>query len=71
MPKLIGKHHDTFLINFVTGTNEAHIIDKERIVYGKSRAGYMLVCHLKIRIFSSNLQGILLIGQFRQEKNLK
>ena len=71
MPNLISRHHDTFVENFVNGQNEANPLGKEKVVYAKTKTGYMLVSNLKIRIFSSNLQGVLLIGQFRQDKNMK
>jgi len=72
MPSIYGKHHDSFLENYLN-TGEASLIgkNKERLVFGKNKSNYIFPIYLSLRTVQSIIQGIQFIATFRVEKNFK
>lgn len=70
MPKLFGKYHDQFLENFLNN-NEAKSYSKDRVVYGKTKSGYLIQVTLNIKMMNQAMQGVSFLGALLVEKNLK
>jgi len=72
MPQIYGKHHDSFLENYLN-TGEGSLIgkNKERLVFGKNKSNYIFPIYISLRAVQSIIQGIQFIATFRVEKNFK
>jgi len=71
MPYVFSKYHDEILKRVLV-TNEETISNKDRIVYGKAKSGYViqLILHVK-PAYHALKEGVEFIGIFRKEKQLK
>ncbi|CAD8150032.1 unnamed protein product [Paramecium pentaurelia] len=71
MPQLYAKHHDDFLRRFLD-TNEATLLNKERLLLGKHKNGYLLGINVLLRpVYHVLKEGVEFVGTFKKEKRIK
>ena len=49
MPAIYSKHHDEFVETFVN-TNESKVLNKERLVFGKTKSNYIFPVTLLVTV---------------------
>ena len=72
MPQLYSKRHDRFLEHYLS-SNEANLVgkNKERLIFGKNKAGYMFPSYITIKTVQSINQRVQFVANFRIDRNLK
>ena len=56
MPKIISDRHDEILENFIT-TMQSNSLNKERVLYGKNKNGYLIPITIFLRYIPSVIYG--------------
>ena len=49
MPSVFGDIHDKFIQDFLD-TTQSKILNKEKVVYAKSKEGYLIPCTIMIKL---------------------
>ncbi|CAD8141052.1 unnamed protein product [Paramecium pentaurelia] len=71
MPSLYARHHDDFLRRFLD-TNEATLLNKERLLLGKHKNGYLQGINVLLRpVYHVLKEGVEFVGTFKKEKRIK
>ncbi|EGR29625.1 PAS domain S-box family protein [Ichthyophthirius multifiliis] len=71
MPFVYAKYHDQILKRYIE-TNEGTMINKDKIVYGKNKNGYVFPITINIKpIFQALKYGMEFIAIFKKEKIVK
>jgi len=72
MPQLYSRSHDKFITNYLNH-NESYLVNKnkERLVFGRNKAGYIFPFYLSIKSTQTMNQGLQFIGVLRTENTFK
>jgi len=71
MPSIFAKHHDEILKRY-TETSESTFINKDKLVYGKNKSGYIFPLIIQIKpIYHALKDGMEFLAVFRKEKTMK
>lgn len=70
MPSLHSKYHDSFLEN-LKESQQPSFMTKERLIFGKTKSGYIFPSYISIQSMQSLNQGYQYVATFRVEKNFR
>lgn len=71
MPSLYGVHHDDFLKRFLD-TSESTLLNKERILFGKHKNGYIFPFIVLLRpVYHVLKDGVEFVATIKKEKKIK
>lgn len=70
MPQVFAEHHDSFIEDYLHHL-ESKVLNRERLLFGKAKNGYVFPSYMFVRYQPSYIHGTQFIASIRIEKYFK